>query len=201
MKKLLVIAFIGLMAFGIYDAFEQNRVIGHPPGVLAAVDPIQHNLNNAKAFLHNGYSITPLANFVIEARVLSREKYKYDRAAELSPVDFALGWGPMSDTSVIEKLDIRQSVRYFSWRVDDIRDLPLPVKEISVHSANMHMIPADSLVEKKLAAVREGHIVAISGQLVKVKGVDGFIWGSSMTRTDTGNGACEIIYVRDVQIL
>jgi hypothetical protein len=37
-------------------------------------------------------TLTPLAGFSIDARVLSRRDYRSDREAELSPVDLALGW-------------------------------------------------------------------------------------------------------------
>ena len=35
------------------------------------------------------------------ARVLGTERYRFDRASELSLVDLALGWGPMSDTRAL----------------------------------------------------------------------------------------------------
>jgi hypothetical protein len=38
--------------------------------------------------------------------VLSVERYRTGREAEISPVDFALGWGSMSDDAVTSKLDI-----------------------------------------------------------------------------------------------
>ena len=65
----------------------------------------------------------------------------------------------------------------------------------------MHMIPANKQVAKQLAEVREGNVVAIVGQLVKINADDGWRWGSSLSRTDTGNGACELVYVKEVSIL
>lgn len=59
----------------------------------------------------------------------------------------------------------------------------------------MHLIAADAAVDATLDRIREGHIVSLSGYLVNVEGDDGWRWRSSLRRTDTGAGACELIYV------
>ena len=56
------------------------------------------------------------------------------------PEDLALGWGRMSDSDVLAKIDITQSGRFYYWHVDDF---PIPRREIETSSANMHMIPSD----------------------------------------------------------
>jgi hypothetical protein len=65
----------------------------------------------------------------------------------------------------------------------------------------MHMIPADAAIERRLKAVRPGQTVRIDGWLVEARGTDGWRWRSSITRDDTGAGACEVIFVRDFQVL
>jgi hypothetical protein len=59
----------------------------------------------------------------------------------------------------------------------------------------MHLIPADDGVERALSRVRPGHVVELRGQLVEARGDNGFQWRSSLTREDSGNGACEIVFV------
>jgi hypothetical protein len=130
--------------------------------------------------------------------VLGAERYRFDRGAELAPVDLALGWGPMSDTAVLEQIEISQSNRFYFWRV---AQFPIPRHDIEANSANMHMIPADTIVEDTLKGVRVGQVVRISGYLVEVAGADGWRWRSSLTRDDTGNGACELVWVESVQVL
>ncbi|MCW9000949.1 MAG: hypothetical protein OQK04_19715, partial [Kangiellaceae bacterium] len=118
--------------------------------------------------------------------------------ADLSPVDLALGWRNMSDESVLEKIDISQSGRFYRWYVDSF---PIPRREIEVHSANMHLIPSNELVADTISKVRKGDIVEISGSLVSVvSNKDGWRWKSSLTRNDTGSGACELIWVEDIYI-
>ena len=49
-------------------------------------------------------------------------------------------------------------------------------------------------------AAASGQIVTISGYLVDISGPDGFVWNTSMTRSDKGNGACEIVYVEALDV-
>jgi hypothetical protein len=142
------------------------------------------------------HRITPLARFELRARVLGTERYRFDRASRLSPVDFALGWGPMSDSRVLEAVSIRQGDRWYFWRSSH---LPIPAAEVIRHSGNMHMIPANGAVARRLLAVRTGQIVALRGQLIRADGKDGWHWVSSLSRTDTGEGSCEVIWVESVQ--
>lgn len=146
----------------------------------------------------DGYRITPLESFSLTARVLAREDYRFDAGAKISPTDLALGWGPMADPQVLAKIKITQSNRWYHWRVDEF---PIPRREIETHSANMHMIPANPQVAAALADVRPGQRIALTGQLVEVSGDDGFSWVSSLSREDTGAGACELIWVEQLQRL
>ncbi|WP_126453286.1 hypothetical protein [Sulfuriflexus mobilis] len=190
--------FIAALAIAGYWQYDQNREVQQADGVVAKAAPLQRALVNAAVFTHEGYSVTPLANFALEARVLSRKQYSLGREADLSPVDLALGWGPMSDNHVLEKIDISQGNRFYYWRVEQF---PIPQDEIIRHSSNMHMIPANTHVAKQLAGVRKGNVVAITGQLVKVNAADGWHWQSSLSRTDTGSGACELVWVKEVSVL
>lgn len=149
-------------------------------------------------FAFKGHELKPLADFAITARVLSRENYRFDRAAELSPVDLALGWGPMTDDETLRRLTLSQGGRWYHYRWSG--EPPIPVDEIVRHSANMHMIPANDDVADALSRVRPGHVVELRGQLVEARGADGSRWRSSMTRDDSGNGACEIVFVERVEL-
>lgn len=133
-----------------------------------------------------------------EALVLGRKDYRFDRGAQVSPTDLALGWGPMADPGISRQIEFRQSNRWYYWRADV---LPLPRREIERHSANMHMIPASASVAATLDSLQEGARIRLSGQLVRVEGDDDFRWVSSLSREDTGNGACELVWVEELAVL
>jgi hypothetical protein len=165
-----------------------------PPPVARGAPPLQSDVPASLApFRLQDASLQPLAGFSVEARVLSREDYSLGREAEFSPTDLALGWGRMGDDAVLDRLDIRQSSRWYHYRWRG--DPPIPPREIVRSSANMHMIPADETVASALHDVEPGQRLRIDGWLVQVDANDGWHWRSSLTRGDTGDGACEVVYV------
>lgn len=170
----------------------QGRPVPQPAGILASADPLQTDPESLATWTFKSHQITPLARFELRARVLGTERYRFDRAAELSPVDFALGWGPMSDSRVLKDISVQQRDRWYFWSAGR---LTIPAADVMTHSANMHLIPASEAVAKRLLSVRPGQIIELRGQLVRADGKDGWHWISSLTRTDTGDGSCEVVWV------
>ncbi len=190
----LKISALCVICFALYQYFSK-RDIQHPEGVITVTeDPDQFSTSDSE-FIYKQYAIKPLENFQITARVLSSAHYDFDTGAALSPVDLALGWGPMSETSVINRLNISQSGRFYRYQYD--YPAPIPPNDIVTHSANMHMIPSNSLIEKKLKKIRVGQIIHLTGQLVEAQDRQkNWTWRSSLTRNDSGGGACELIWVK-----
>lgn len=187
-KRLFIVAAIAWAA----HSWWQQRAFVHGAGVMAPSAPQQELLSSEPAFEVKGYRITPLATYNVEARLLAREHYRLGREADLSPIDFGIGWGKMSDEAVLDKIDISQSNRFMNWRV---QEFPIPQREIETSAANMHLIPADSAVERQLDKMRVGQIVHLRGRLVRADASDGWHWISSLSRDDTGAGACELFWV------
>lgn len=157
------------------------------------------NVSAENAIQEGEYQITPLEeNFTITARVLSRKNYHFGREADLSPVDLALGWGPMAEPAIIKQFSIRQSNRWYYWKTSE---LPIPRRDVEINSANMHMIPADRSVADQLSKVKKDQRIQIIGKLVRVDAEDGWHWVSSLSREDTGAGACELVLVEHIVLL
>jgi hypothetical protein len=171
--------------------------IRHPPGILTPNTPKQVLLKKAESWRTGQYEITPLAEFDIDARVLSKARYYLGREVELSPVDLVLGWGRMSDQQVLDQVAISQSGRWFYWTC---QRMPIDRAELTSHCANMHMLPATADVREKLLAVCRGNVVHIEGYLVAIQGPGQWTWRSSLARDDTGNGSCEVIWVKDIAV-
>ncbi|WP_223250737.1 hypothetical protein [Rhodanobacter denitrificans] len=165
--------------------------------MLAPDAPEQVDLDDGAKLQRGDVTLTTRAHFDITARVLSRKDYSRGADAELIPEDLALGWGRMSDSAVLAKIEITQSDRFYYWQV---KAFPIPRREIETSSANMHMIPADDDVKRELEQVRQGQLVHIEGFLVDASRADGWHWNTSLTRDDTGAGACELVYVERVDI-
>jgi hypothetical protein len=185
-----------LLLFAIWRLYSQ-RDIERPAGVLAAADPVQHDISGAPPLTHGEFTLRPRADFSATVRILHREDYSLGSLAKLVPTDFAVGWGPMSDSAVLAHIQISQGNRFYYWRTGD---WPIPREQIESHSANWHVIPASPTVQRTLDHLRTGSVVELSGQLVDVEGRDGSM-NTSLTRTDTGAGACEILLADSAHVI
>ena len=196
MRRGLFWLFVALLAWGALSSW-QRRTVTQAPGILAPDAPSQTDLVPQGALLQRGdITLTTRARFTLTARVLSREDYHWDALASLIPTDLALGWGRMSDSAVLAQLKISQSYRYFQTR---FKNPPIPVREMEVSSANMHLIPANASVRRAIKRVRAGQVIHLQGFLVDVRRGDDWYVSTSMTRNDTGGGACEVVYVESLE--
>ena len=193
MKTSCALLAIGLLWLGYRHL---TAPITHPPGVLIVGDPEQNDLSTATEVIHHGaFQLKPLAKFSIDARLLHRKRYRWDRQAALVPVDLAVGWGRMSDQAVLDQLKISQSMRFYwyEYRLPQ----PLPQDEIVRHSTNVHIIPANDVVESACESARVGELIHLDGELVEATGPNIGTWRSSLRRDDSGNGACELLLVEN----
>lgn len=195
-KTILLVTLVLLAVLGWRD--WSMREIEYAPGILVPERPLQVNLANGSAINIDDFRLMPRAEFRIRARVLSRENYSWGTESELSPIDLALGWGVMSDQAVLDRITIEQRSRWYFTNYE----FPAPISDQAIihNSSNMHMIPAHKRVEKNLKKVRQGDIVQLQGFLVDIDADSGWKWRTSLSREDTGNGACEIVYVEDIVI-
>ena len=192
MKTISALLAIALACFA-YSYLQ--RPISYPAGVLVESEPQQIAIGDGEALIEHGeFHLKPLARFSIDARILHRKTYGYDRGAKLVPVDLAVGWGPMSDQAVLDRIKISQSMRFYWY---EYQSPPIPKEQIISHSTNLHVSPATSAVASFCKSLRQGELVHLEGELVEATGPEIGTWRSSLSRTDTGNGACELMLVED----
>lgn len=170
-----------------------------PHGDVALAAPVQSNLNKKKLYSKSGYQLEAIAGFELEARVLSAAQYREGREAQISQVDLTLGWGQMATDRMLSKIDVTQSGRFASMRYNPAAGIE--VSDIVHNSSNMHMIPSSNTVNKALRNVKKGQVVQIEGYLVNIRHSDGWRWLTSTSRTDMGDGACEIILVTAIKVV
>ncbi|HNY49969.1 MAG TPA: hypothetical protein PLV50_08165 [Smithella sp.] len=191
---LLILLIILTSGYFIYEKMEQRRI-----AVIGPVEeqPVQES-TNIPSLQRDDYDIQPVARYALRAKVLSAERYRMGRMSDLSPLDLALGWGPMSRNDVIEKLDIRQGNRWYYYRWEGTP--PISPADIIRSSANTHLVPASDSVKSRLLKVRTGEIVKLKGYLINIKHRDGWTWNTSLTREDSGAGSCELMWVEEAFI-
>jgi hypothetical protein len=189
-----------LVMAGLWQAWQQwqTRSLRPPDGLIAATDPLQTDLQGAAPIKRGHWTLTPRASYDITARILSRDDYEFDAISDLIPEDLALGWGPMSDNRVLRAFDITQGARFYTWRPKAAP--PIARQDVIEHSANTHVIPADAAIRSQLARLRVGQVVHLTGLLVDGRRDDGSFINTSLTRSDTGAGACEVMLVERVEV-
>lgn len=160
--------------------------------------PKQGDVRRKASWKKGDYKISPLATYEIEARVLSVQTYDHDRESYLSPLDFALGWGPMSDEDLLSHFTFVQDDR---WCHFTSTSSPITHEVVTLHSANVHILPATDFVLNRASSVRAGDIIQAKGYLIEAKGVDGWTWRSSLTRADEGEQSCEIFWVESLTVV
>jgi hypothetical protein len=178
-----------MLLLGCSEPYKDNYIIHSKP--------IQTKLDqdNKKSFNFKEFNISPLYNFEIKARVLAIKSYSDDLS--ISGMDFALGWDDMSKMNIINDMSIWQENRWYKWQTKDFK---ISRKKIEENSANMHLIPATDEIARKIAKINQYETIKITGRLVNVKG-DLRTWKTSVVRTDTRGGSCEIIYVEDIKVI
>ena len=191
---LLICAALGLAAL-FWDGPEKRT----PPGILVPEEPEQANIERATAWPYKGAKVTPLAEFRMRGRVLLTNHYYMGKEATVSPVDLTLGWRLMSNQEVLDQLRLEKLPRAYSWSWRNNK-FPARVADIVEHSANMHMVPATDEIAKRLESIVQANVVSLRGYLVQINFSDGGVWRSSLTRKDSGNGACELVWVEDLKV-
>ncbi|HUK01570.1 MAG TPA: hypothetical protein VLW26_04770 [Steroidobacteraceae bacterium] len=195
-----LIVVIALLLVALWHGFNewQQRPVHPPDGIIAALDPVQTDLEDGplNTMTRGRWRLTPKARYDVTARILSREDYHFDLLSSLIPEDLALGWGAMSDNRVLQAFEITQGARFYSWRPK--AELPISRQDVIAHSANTHVIPATAFVSTQLSQLRVGQVVHLSGYLVDGVRDDGAYIHTSLTRSDSGAGACEVVLVEEL---
>jgi hypothetical protein len=177
--------------------FMSGRAITHPPGVLVQNPPVQKNITAKSLGTVAGWHLTAVAEYHLRGRVLGTKRYYSDPTSDLVPIDVAVGWKRMSDQAVLDQFSISMGNRFFFYEWSS--QPAIPQEEIKVSAANNHVIAANSEVRGVIRGLRVGQILKMDGYLVNALSTEGGPWKSSLTREDTGNGACELFYVESAK--
>ena len=149
--------------------------------------------------------INYVASYNICGRVVKVNKYySFDIGDKLSPRDVGLSWGPLAREENHTKVKWSYGNRVLYWSSTDVNWVNQMggTRKIGEYWSNNHLIPSDDNTKKLVNAIKEGDYVRIEGYLVnvycKLSNNSYFTWNSSTTRTDSGNHACEVLYVTNV---
>jgi hypothetical protein len=152
------------------------------------------------------YTVTPLFSYELWGMIVS-----YHHSASfidvshkqwndyLNTKDICVIWGKNVETGVYERMTFRNRDFTCFYRYPDRETGELFTENCL---SNNHLLPADPLVADAILKARTGDQVHFKGWLVSysIKG-SRYSRGSSTVRNDRGNGACEVVYVTEFEVL
>jgi hypothetical protein len=205
--------FIGLLLAGFISIAGQSRApdidmdVAVDTAVLPAVPltagpdgtPAQVAVARQTVDLGGGFFATLMYGYALEGVVVTRRQFRWDATSPVSPLDLGIVWGDLADPGATAEVSFRTGQRAVFYRADPGAVLPPRWEE---QITNNHLIPATPEVHAALMAVAPGYRVRLRGYLVTVTGEAIRPWRSSTRRDDnTIIGGCEIILVREVEVL
>ena len=113
--------------------------------------------------------------------------------------DLCVIWGSNIETGVYQDMEFHNSTWtcWYAWPNSEVRG-----RFNESMLSNNHVLIDDEIVKDKLMQAEPGDHIRLKGMLVEYSNPgNGFHRGTSVTRTDRGNQACETIYVNDFEIV
>ena len=206
MRRLIWVAIAVLVPlFGYTRIYLRPSATARGQEIDVSGEPRQTALPSPEAapveFDGTSYLLEKLHRYEIAGEVLSIATYNLAFKSEFFDVDLGLIWGPrLADLK--QRYRFNQGGRWLFWSSDG----PVSDEErhyITAHISNNHLIPAEGR-RNLFKAVRwpsRGDRVRITGYLVNIKNASGgVVAASSTSRDDSGAGACEVIWVDEIQI-
>lgn len=171
-----------------------------PPRAQDYPAPLQHTVAIGWRFsLTDQVAARVRATYSVQAYVMAVERYRWSALSDVSPVDFALAWGPAATTSVQSSIAVTQRARWFYWRLPSLSGMP-SLPSLMESMANTHMVPATLAIREQLLSLRPGASIQAFGYLVDLESdTPALRRATSLTRTDSGAGSCEIFLVTKIK--
>ena len=203
-QKIILISFIFLI-ISFWNRNELPNKIDIDAQI--AQEPIQELINKPEFSVNiedRDYFVKPEYEYEIYGMVVSYRVHNSDTGDHLSwgdhlnVADYCVVWSKNAFEALLNEMDFRNQewTCYYSW----------PNQEVgSSFNGNMlsnnHLITEDPAIRDIIEDIGIGDQIRIKGWLSSYRSTEMFIRGTSTVRTDTGNGACETIYVNDIEIL
>jgi hypothetical protein len=151
------------------------------------------------------YRVEPLFSYELYGLVVSFRQHDGEDSMHkwsndhLNMADLCVVWSDTAFAPTLDELDFWNGI--FTCNVqtrDSVAWANFKMNQLS----NNHLISADPFIRDRVAEVRIGDQIRIKGKLSRYGAAGGSgLRGTSTTRDDTGDGACETILVEQFEII
>ena len=152
------------------------------------------------------YTIEPLFDYRLEGVVVSLHDadelggiYHFKEWKDFINIrDLCVVWGDNVATGAFRDMQYRNS----TWTCWISTSDALAAQRFAWDQlSNNHLLSHDPAIQAAIKSAEIGDHIRLTGQLARYSHAGGFSRGSSVVRTDTGNGACETIHVDRFEIV
>lgn len=199
----IVISFLWLLV----SFWNRNELPGSIDYVAGIANATQQTGTDRRSFeaVWDGvaYRVDPEYDYDLVGMIVSfrhhDENSRMHRLADdhLNMLDVCVVWGNNTSGAQLDKIDFWNGI--FTCNVKT-RDQAAWESFDMYQLSNNHLISDDDFIRDQVRKVKVGDQVRIQGVLASYESPGG-LRGTSTTRTDTGDGACETIYVDRFEIL
>lgn len=210
LKFFITVTFLSALVGTLFSCSQRGSLpqLTNPPPALFS-DPLQLPINKKPFQVTEEdiqYTITPKFDYQLSGLIVSKRDHNTGLLTSLhrrwkdhlNTADICLIWGEniQTDLTLFEfssgqftcfyKTNSRDNLKYFDGN----------------RLSNNHLILQDDYLRKQIARLNIGDVVTLKGWLADYRNeTTGGERKTSTIRTDTGNGACETIWVTDVERL
>jgi hypothetical protein len=174
--------------------FNGPKISGVNPEI-----PLQDELSGRRPFRDGNFTIDVLGGYDIYGIVVHRARYYDDSLSSISSLDLGIAFGDfVRHPDLLDRFRFGQVDRWIyikgngATTADDWTQYTWQV-------SNNHLIFSNSELATIVRAASVGDRVRLKGYLIRASTAN-FTATSSLTRHDTGSGACEIIFVTDAKV-
>jgi hypothetical protein len=169
--------------------------------VQQAIDPQQFNI----VYKDQVTSVTAVADYEIRGLIVSHNDpdvwYRFDLSHDEKSIDtrdLCIIWGDNLKTHKFAKVSYKNNDYSCSYRYK-YNDTGFNDAQLS----NNHLITDNPAVRDTISSLNVGDQVYIKGKLVNYSEGrwSNFVRKSSLTRSDKGMGACEVIFVEEIKVI
>ncbi|MCB1761687.1 MAG: hypothetical protein KDI27_00935 [Gammaproteobacteria bacterium] len=173
-------------------------------------DPVQSKTSLAPFKVRSSdiiYTITPIQNYRLQGVVVSYHNsdawwdiYHHRSWQDFINIkDICVIWGENVSSGIYLNMAFKNS----TWTCWAYWPDTETARRFSMHQlSNNHLLVLDENIREKLDQVEIGDLIRLSGVLASYSHSNGqFYRGTSTSRTDTGNGACETILLTEFDIV
>jgi len=174
-------------------------------------EPLQSKTNIEPFEVEKGgitYTINPLFEYELWGMIVSEnyskswfDYYHKKWNDHINIKDLCVIWGDNVKTEIYKKIEFSSGswTCYYKFRPDTDRNDWTYFKGDAF--SNNHLLSDNEKINETIIKAGKGDQIYLKGYLASYSHSGGFERGTSVARDDTGNGACETVFVTDFQII